>query len=271
MTLHVDAPAGSTITFPEKVEKIGEFDVIAVDQWNAIPVDTEADRRRWTQSMRIETLKTGDQRIPELTIRYQLPNSDTKGTVVIEPIEIIVDSVLRETESTDITRFREIKGTVESDSEATTRSRVLPLLLALLTILAVSTAFWLWHRRQAKVPIDVWAKSEISSIRRRGDRSTDQSVQLHSELMTVFRQYVSERLGIDARSMSTSEIVRAIEASEQIPSRSIASIKPMLAAADRARFAAVGSSTDLDTSCDVLRDFVTQTRPQPESRRRGTA
>ena len=265
MTVTVDAPGGSSVTFPDQTERIGDFELVDVEQWNAIPVESESDRRRWTRSLRLETLTTGEHQIPEFAIGYRLAADSASGRIAVAPIDVAVSSVLAETEATDITRFREIKGTVEEDTKVTSRSQVLPWLISLLVIIVLTCSYRAWRRRRTRLPIDRWAKQEISSIRRRGGRADNASPQLHAELMSVLRQYVSERLSVDARSMSTSEIVRELESNDQFPAQTVASLRPMLASADAARFAG-GGGVDIDRSCDLLRDFVTQTR-HPISRR----
>tara|TARA_R110002049_G_scaffold47902_1_gene138327 strand:+ start:6385 stop:7392 length:1008 start_codon:yes stop_codon:yes gene_type:complete len=272
LTIHVDAPVGSSIRFPEVTDQLGSFDVITADQWSAIPLDGQSSRRRWTMTLEIESLETGTQKTPEILIQYDLPEPATNGIIRIEPIELVVQSVLPESESSDITQIREIKGPVDPD-QSSSRTSIASVVWIATAALSGLLFFWVWRirRKRRQLPLDVWAKREIAAIRRRGDHTVDQNHRLHSQLVDVLRQYVTERFSIDAGSMSSTEILAALRSIDRVSDDQTQAIRVILEQADQARFAGTSTLDSIDSSCDILRDFITETYPPVQLKHKGAA
>src|SRR3954471_19732709 len=70
LVLEVEAPLGTRLEMPGKINRLGEFDVRRMEQTNDIPSATGADKRTWILSATLESIKTGALEIPSLDVHH---------------------------------------------------------------------------------------------------------------------------------------------------------------------------------------------------------
>src|SRR3954471_8137592 len=112
LLLEVEAPPGTRLEMPAKMNRLGEFDVRRMEQSNDFPSANGADKRTWILRATLESIKTGALEVPALEVHYTTDaKSSTFKTLSTASIPIQITSVL-ETRA-DPTRFRDIKQTVD--------------------------------------------------------------------------------------------------------------------------------------------------------------
>ena len=133
-------------------------------------------------------------------------------------------------------------------------------MMASITTACLALLGWRWQRRRNVVPIQAWATREIAIVRRRARDRVRTHAELQTDLIEVLRQYVTERFGIDAKTMSNRELATSLRETAGISGGLIASLTPIFDVANRARFAGKNDddpeSTAIDRECDTLQVFV---------------
>ncbi len=75
LRVQVDAPRGTLITFPLVDDKVGQFSVIDADTVRDLPLQGVTETRRWIATIELESLESGELKIPPLEVLYRLPDS----------------------------------------------------------------------------------------------------------------------------------------------------------------------------------------------------
>src|SRR6476659_3075912 len=70
LVLEVEAPRGTRIEMPGKINRLGEFDVRRIEKTDDIPSATGADKRTWILRATLESIKTGALEVPTLDVHY---------------------------------------------------------------------------------------------------------------------------------------------------------------------------------------------------------
>src|SRR4051795_801379 len=107
LVLEVEAPRGSRVELPALSKGIGDFEIRKSERINDLPSEDSAAVRRWILSAVLETLKTGDLKIPAIEVQYATdPHATTLKSLASKPLEIHVASVLED--RADPRKFRDI-------------------------------------------------------------------------------------------------------------------------------------------------------------------
>ncbi len=264
LRVQVDAPDGTLITFPLVGETLGQFAVIATDTVRDLPLEAATATRRSTARIELESLESGELKIPPLEVLYRLPESiavaaDARdGSLTSEPISVQVISVLEESE--DPKQFRDIKDIAELPPTEVARSNRIWLAMGA-TLLACATAgLLLWSRRRRRPPPGRWALGEVDRIESEHKRESVDVGSAYSQLSTVLREYLEAELAFPATSFSSEELVDHL-ASSACPQAAKQRLKQFVRHSDELKFSGrqrLGNA-DSESPFDAMRAIIRET------------
>ena len=260
--VEVLAPAGSEVDFPEVIgedeTKLGEFDVLASQKLDDIPLDDpSAQSRRWTRTLTLETLRLGKQSIPSMNA-IVTQNGEPR-TLTSEPIEITVSGVLESEDSP----LRDISGVIEPEPQSSSSNQSdsawwIVGCIAVVVILASVVGFRWWRKRQRPLR---WCQQELIQL--------DEELQTLCEalypinlvnwtqrLRSVLQTAVGAHQSTGTRLSSTKQLLAEIDSIDETPS--MTACEHLLRELDRVRFSteAVGlqSESAFTTATDAIKE-----------------
>lgn len=91
--IEVIANAGDSIEFPSfEDRKIVDFDVVSIQTTRDLPMENaDSDRRLWTQTISLETLKLGEQTLPPMNVT--IVRGDVRQSVATQRVVVTVEGV----------------------------------------------------------------------------------------------------------------------------------------------------------------------------------
>ena len=206
--LRVDAPEGSSMTFPSFEGTLGTWLIVDADLIAALPVEGQNKTRRWLATVQLESLETGEIQIPSLEVTYQLPGTRStseqqpEGVLRSKPMKVAVASVLDAKE--DPVNFRDIKGPTEIQPNVTRATR-LPWVMAVLGAL-LGVAGVAYYRRRSAPDAGTWARQQIERVESEFKNGAIDDQTLYSRLSTLLREFLQAELKIPATAESPEEI-----------------------------------------------------------------
>ncbi len=122
--LDVDAPEGSQVTPPIIGSALGQLEVVDRQWIQALPIDGDPKRRRWTLLLKLESIESGQFTVPPMEMLYRLPEDfstsrSAQRSVRSKPFAIEVTSLLGEDQ--DPKAFRDIKAAIQTPQIEATR------------------------------------------------------------------------------------------------------------------------------------------------------
>lgn len=240
LVLEVEAPRGTRIKLPAKVNRLGDFDVRRSEQTNDIPSATKAEKRAWVLRATLESIKTGDLTVPPLEIHYTTDgNSSTFKTVSTAPIRVRITSVLEN--RADPTRFRDIKQTVDVPlPETPSRSWIAwtcgGIIAATASLLLLAAIVKRWRRAPSPA---AWALANIEELELLDVSQTGPET-LFNEVVDVVREFFGLEFNVSTLPRTTREFLA--EASGEVGLSEIARkrLEWLASVADEIKFARLG-------------------------------
>jgi hypothetical protein len=268
LTIEVDAEPGIEVRMPGHGESLGPFTVRSVQSRPDIP-DAAGARRRWTDTIVLDTFDSGDLEIPAITVPFSdRRNEATTGTVESEisaqPLVVTVRTMIEG--DFDPASVRDIKGAAEVPVPGRWRW----LWWAAGLAAAVSVAALAVARRlrtaarapQPVVPAHVWALAELDRLAADALVERGEVHNFYSRLSDIVRRYIERRFGLMAPERTTEEFLRELQGGSDLHDDQQALLAVFLRAADLVKFALVRpGAVEAAAALDSARGFVRQTIP----------
>ena len=238
LEIQVDAPAGTSVSFPAWGGKLGELTIVQRNTASELPLGGSRATRRWVTTLSLEALETGAVEVPPIEVQFRLPDDDESGggtrdgQIRTEPIVMTITSVLESQE--DPSKFRDIKGVADLPSE-TQRTSSWPWAAAGLMLLA-ATAGAIWTRRRRQPDPTSWAINEVDRIQQQAEANTISLGDTYSKLSILVREYLQSQWSIPATSQSSEELCHELERAS-CPDSVLGRLQRFLSEADQLKFA----------------------------------
>ena len=242
LTIQVMAPTGSTVDFPDSPIDLGSFQVHQIRQEVDIPVPGSTERRRWTIVMTIDTVESGEQSIPALSVGYRLPDTPQRlEHVETEPIKVRISSLLEG--NADPSNFRDIKPEVDTEGEATNQSAIALWILLSIGVagLLIAVAIAL-RRRKPTVTAARWALSQIEWLETSVQHDPFHPDHVYGELARIIREFMAVESDSGLRSLSPDDLRQLASEPNRTPPHVHQQLSQLLSLADEVRFAQLGQS-----------------------------
>lgn len=108
------------------------------------------------------------------------------------------------------------------------------------------------------------AVSRLNELKRRKLAESGNDKEYYTELTDILRQYLEGRFGVQAREMTSTQIIEAMQADPRI-SAEVEALVPMFETADFVKFAKMKAPVDENTRAfGLVRSFVERTKPVEE-------
>jgi hypothetical protein len=206
LNLTLTVPTGSTVKFPTFPVQWPPFMLTEIGEQS---VRSEADRDIYHQQLTVILWQPGEFQTPQVSIEYQLPNTDQIMTVDAQPAYFVVDSVL----NPDDLSLRPLKPPVAL-------FYVPPWLGGLALVALFAALVYGWRIRRKWVgswPVPV-AQDNLHSAARavlsdlKGVDTRRWSVaRIYTFTGNALRRYVQKRFGVNAQKMTTEELVASLQ------------------------------------------------------------
>lgn len=229
----VTGPPDTKVSFQEIEDKLGSFDVLEVKDRVGQPAVGDSKGRAWSRTLLLETIETGNLRVPRIEISVQEKNGNAK-LLRTDPVEISVVSVVES--SADLTKFADIADLVDVEqSGASLVSAVWVSLTAGFVLALFACCLLIAKRRRTSLSARDWALAQLS------DQESDFG---HAE--TVMRRFLEERFAFPATSLSATLITDRLLRSGVSPSL-VSGIEQAFAVSERVKFGGSHISQDEET------------------------
>ena len=268
LELSVEAPQGARILWPSLPDTL----VPHVEVIKRGTIDTTKQKNAWVlqRHLVITSFDSGYFNITPLKFQVQLPGSRTIDTLTTQDLFLQVY-----TPKVDTTKaFKPIVGPV---AEPYTLWEILRwVLLGLLVVGAIVFLIWYLRKRKnnqplfarkpkPKLPPHEEAIQRLEEIRLSRMWQAGKLKAYHSAITDIMRNYFARRFNIDAREMTTGEIIRELEKEPVVNREVLEKVKSAFELADLVKFAKLKPSPlENDTSLNYCIDFVNETKEVPE-------
>lgn len=261
--VEVVAPEGEEIDFPQFEDKLGEFQV--VESRRSSPRLVDDGRVLIKKSYELEPFLPGDYALPPLKIEHG--PAEARAELETEEIPIQVISVLPEEEAEP--DIKEIAPPVELPG---TPPWVYGA-IALGVLALAAGAYLLWRRRRKSeeevvppVPPHERAYDELEQLLREDLIGKGQVKFFYLRLSNILRHYIEERFGLHAPESTTEEFLVDLRTGDEFSPDQKALLRRFLEHCDLVKFAKHDpTQTEIDQSVDSCRNFISETKAQPEA------
>jgi hypothetical protein len=237
LLLEVEAPPGTRLEMPAKMNRLGEFDVRRMEQSNDFPSANGADKRTWILRATLESIKTGALEVPALEVHYTTDaKSSTFKTLSTAQIPIHITSVLEN--RADPTRFRDIKQTVDVRvPEKPSRTWILwtggGIASAVAGLLLIVTVV---RRRQRRPSPAAWAIETIKALEQLNVSQTGAEA-LFNEVVDVLREFFELEFNVPTLPKTTREFLADASLEVGLPEIARKRLEWIASVADEIKFA----------------------------------
>ena len=241
LVLEVEAPRGTRIELPAKMNRLGDFDVRRSELTNDIPSATVTDKRVWILRAWLDSIKAGELPIPPLEVHYTTDDkSSTFKTLSTAPIQVHITSVLEN--RADPTRFRDIKQAVDVPVP-TIVSRTwiawtcggLVGATAALVLIAVVVK----RRRRGPSPA-AWAVASIEELEQVDSWQTAGVESLFNAVVEIVREYFELKFHVPTIPRTTREFLAEASGDVGLPEIASKRLEWLASVADEIKFARLG-------------------------------
>ncbi|UCG34304.1 MAG: hypothetical protein JSU68_06630 [Phycisphaerales bacterium] len=223
----------------------------------------------------LRALRSGEQAIPELTLRF-IPPGDVDAAegkaaeIVTRPFDVTIASVLTGEEAPET--IYEAQGTpVElPEQHAFPWRPVVAALVALLVLLG--GGYWLlrWLRDRpapvVTIPAHRWALAELERLAASDLIAKGDVHEYYFQLSAILRGYLERRFGIMAPEMTTEEFVDFMRSDHTLSAEHRASLGPFLESCDLVKFARyIPGQAEVEAAFSHAHDFVIDTADYGET------
>jgi hypothetical protein len=167
-------------------------------------------------------------------------------------------------EPADLSQLRDITGIEKTGSPPSSRSWLLWLGIASVSLCGFLVVVWKWSRRNGRatssVPPEQWALSELESIERLGLPAAGEVERYHTLLSDVMRRYWELRLHLPASHQTTPEFLKTLSSSGPLTPPQQHTLAAFLERCDLAKFARASfSAEECAATAQMARELVEQT------------
>jgi hypothetical protein len=245
------------------------------DQWNQLEIIEKSNIDtikkdgfiQYKQQLTITGFDSGLFTIPSFPIFIQNP-SGVVDTLYTDSLQLMVNTI-----DVDTTQpFKFIKDVMVV--ELTWKDR-LPLIVGI-TFLIIALIFiirWIQNRRKknTKVPVNTYQETLQEKYLRMFNALDEQELwqnnqvkEYYTQLSTLVREYIEERFQTPAMEFTTEELLQKAKKHREM-AQFRKSLKPLLEAADLAKFAKANLSPEEHIEAmHLAKDFITISKPKPQ-------
>jgi hypothetical protein len=260
LTLLVEAPAGSILSFPEVAASLGPF--VVASQSAPGPSAITGGRELWRRDLVLEAEGVGELAVPGLTVTVQdeAARAADVRQITTDPMTVTITSVVPA--DADISEPKDIAPPVPLP-----RAGVgwLPWLLGAALVALAGLALVVWRRRKRQAapaeprPAHLLALAELERLQAAAGGQAG-AEELYLGLADVLRRYVVARFGLRARAQTTEELLATATRAAGPLAGLRHLIGPVLASCDLVKFARHRPGPgDLPIQLRQARDFIEQT------------
>ncbi len=267
MDISLEVPRGAKVLWPHLPDTL----VPHIEIMKRGNIDTVQKENAWFlhRHLTITSFDSGYFNITPIKFPVKLPGNSKPDTIATSDLFLQVY-----TPKVDTTKpFKPIVGPV---TEPYTLGEILPwVLLGLLIIGGIIFLIWYLQRRKKNQPLFARkakpqlppaeeAIQRLEEIRLARMWQAGKLKAYHSAITDIMRNYFQRRFGIDAREMTTGEIIQKLEKEPIVNKEILEKVKSAFELADLVKFAKLNPSPlENDTSLNYCIDFVNETKEVP--------
>jgi hypothetical protein len=256
LTLTARHPSGSTVNFPT----IGNGKEVAVREQTAAGRNLSKTVLESEKTWQLTSFRVGDWMIATNPVVCVFPDGEQK-TQNLPALTLHVQSSLN---ATNATKLSDIKDIVKPPLQIA-RKLWIPLLIALLALIAGLLTLWFLRRRyadqQSSVPPQpphVIARQALDALR--GKPWSPEP--FFTELSLILRTYLENRFTLNAPESTTEELTRKMTADTRLSLSEQQTLGNFLTQADLVKFARAGAEKAvMQNAFTTVEQFVDQTAP----------
>ncbi len=269
LTLELSQPKDVTISFPVFTDTITK----SIEVVSATPIDTtflENNRITLTQQYNITSFDSGLQYIPP--IKFELAEDEVHKIYETQPMALMV---INPFENVDPQKgISDIKKPIDSPFSLAELLPYLPwILLALAVIGAIVYLIYRYRKNKSlkprvkktkpKEPAHIIALRNLNRIKAEKLWQKDKVKKYHSEITETLRQYIEDRLNIQALEQTTEETLESLKRVELPDKDAYGKLKQILELADLVKFAKLKPLPD-ENELSMINSlfFVNQTKKE---------
>jgi hypothetical protein len=229
------APEGVSVKFPEIAGRLGNFEVVSLNDTPDIPSGAD---RQWIRHIGLESLISGELEIPAMEIIYvdRRGSQTVTGNQKTAPRKITIRSTLEGVE--DPTKFRDIKSVVFlPESQPQNHNWTLWGAGAGGLTLLAAIAFLLVTRYKPVRSPKQWALNALDDLRNSRALADGDAEQIYVRVISILRTFFDEQFGISAPRFTTDEFLSAMQADGRLSRKIRDQLKELLTLADLVKFA----------------------------------
>ncbi len=263
----VTAPAGAKVTFPATGEKLGDFDILDRQDRFDIPSRDAADQRTWTRRLQLESIVTGELKVPAIEI--QVADGDSPQVVRSQPVPVQVVSVLEE--RGDPTQFHDIQSVVDVAVPSKPSRAWIAWTLAGLSALALAaTAVAAVARRKRWLTPGQWALGQLDDLQRSSQKQHSDAAA--TQLAAIMQNFLQLQFSLPEPGRTPEELLQVLTAKQCLDATTHEQLRSSFALADEAKFAGRSvSHAELETMIAQARSLVERIASATQSATPSTA
>lgn len=207
----------------------------------------------------LDTYLSGDYEIAGLAINYKNKDATEWKILVVEPLDLKVDSLFNDSQAEDI---KDIHSPV---SEIRYMKVFIVLALILLLILIAGWFYWLMFIRAKQqtiilVPPHVKALEALERLKQRSLQDNESFKNYFYDLSLIVRVYIEDRFMVKAPEMTTEEFLVYVNQGSVLEEAHKKSLSGFLSLADMVKFAKyISTQTEVDQSYVSVKGFIEET------------
>lgn len=254
MKITATSPQGVVVKFPELNNRLGDFEVLNVNDFSDIPSGTH---RKWIRKVDLESLVAGGLEIPAIEVSYVDRRGATPitGLETCPPRSMTVRSTLEGTE--DPAQFRDIKSVIFlPEPEQRNNNWLVWSAAAAGFIFVFASALAVVRRKRILSPRQRALKS-LQDLKTSLAESDQDIEHVYIQMVNILRLFVLEQFAISAPRLTTHEFLEAMQREERLSNGFRDKLSELLHLADMVKFAGLlPSSGGLDDVVDHATQLV---------------
>ena len=222
LKVEVVAPSGTKVGFPNFDKQIGSFDILDTKDDQSEASEENTQLCTWTRTFTLETLDSGDLRIPRIEVSVQ--EQDEKPQVLrTEPVNITVTSVVEA--NADLTKFNDIADLIDVEEPELPTSNVVWIAVAAgFALAAAAGCLAIAMRSPTFESSSAWALTRLRNAN--GD---------FNQVESILRGFLEEKFAFPAVSLGSAALVREL-VDRGIEDSQVSALREIFEASERTKF-----------------------------------
>ncbi|WDQ18145.1 hypothetical protein [Rhodopirellula sp. P2] len=265
--LEVIVPGDLQVVLPDFMDSLGDWEIVAKEIREDLPHASAAgtDSRRWWVRLTLESLQTGEVKIPSVEVQTLPRQSENQsdeigidwekaGSLATQPIAIHMRSVL--SESADPMKPEPIAEMISLPTQTTPSSSWMPTVVVGLVGVLIAGAVVLFRMRsRGGISDAVWARRRLADLRTQWQKQKLTPDECSRQLSGIFRDRIGSMMGRES-TVTSEDALACLQESEPAVSENL---RAMLTRADEVAFAGISAnSAEVDAWLDVANDWMGQ-------------